>query len=456
MDIPTLLQREEGKTLEFKRDLSSPDKVLQTLIAFANTAGGLLLLGIENRTKKVLGIADPLREEERLANLVADRIEPRLVPAVEIIAWRSVQIIAVEIYPAPNRPYYLKNLGPESGVFVRIGSTNRKADQPLIQEMKRMARNETYDESPLSHLDSEAINFRVASELLPRRPKLNQAALQTLRVLARVERKLVPTVGGLLLFGKEPEREHEFPDAWIQCGRFDGPDKSVIIDRLESHGVLPRMLEAAFEFVRKHARHPARIDGLKREDLTSIPLRAVRELLINAVVHADYAQQGAPIRVSLFTDRIEIENPGVLLAGLSIEDIKQGVSKLRNRVIGRVFKELGYIEQWGSGIQRAMRECREAGLSEPVFQELAFRFRATISTAASKPARRDLITEKIRTALLLPANTGGLSTLELARSAGISARAMRSRLIKLEALGQVAVVGKNPRDPRRKYFGKTT
>ena len=76
MDIPTLLQKEEGKTLEFKRDLSSPDKVLQTLIAFANTAGGLLLLGIENRTKKVLGIADPLREEERLANLIADRIEP--------------------------------------------------------------------------------------------------------------------------------------------------------------------------------------------------------------------------------------------------------------------------------------------------------------------------------------------------------------------------------------------
>jgi len=455
MDIPTLLQKEEGKTLEFKRDLSSPDKVLQTLIAFANTAGGLLLFGIENRTKKVLGITDPLREEERLANLIADRIEPRLVPSVEIIAWRSIQIIAIEIYPGASRPYYLKNLGPVNGVFVRTGSTNRKADQPLIQEMRRMARNETYDESPLPHLNSEAIDFRVASELLPRRPRLNRAALQTLRALAQVERKLVPTVGGLLLLGKEPEREREFPDAWIQCGRFDGPDKSVIVDRLECHGVLPRTLEAAFEFVRKHALHPARIEGLKREDLTSIPLRAVRELLVNAVVHADYAQQGAPIRVSLFTDRIEIENPGVLLAGLSIEDIKQGVSKIRNRVIGRVFKELGYIEQWGSGIQRAMRECHKAGLPEPVFQELAFRFRATIPTEAGKPARQDSMTEKIRTALLIPANAGGLSTQELATKTGISARSMRERLAKLLDLGMIAVVGKNPRDPLRKYHWKT-
>lgn len=452
MDLAVLLQQEEGKTLEFKRDLSSPDKALQTLIAFANTAGGVLLLGVENRTKQVVGIADPLREEERLANLIADRIEPRLVPTVEIVAWRSVQVIAVEIYPSPNRPHRLKNLGLENGVFVRIGSTNRRADQPLIHEMRRMARNETYDESLLPHLDSEAIDFRVAAELFPRRPGLDRAALQTLRVLARQERKLVPTVGGLLLFGKAPERE--FPDAWIQCGRFAGTNKSVLADTLECHGILPRTLEAAFEFVRKHALHPARIDGLKRVELASIPLRAVREILVNAVVHADYTQQGAPIRVSLFADRIEIENPGVLLAGLTVEDIKHGVSKLRNRVIGRVFKELGYIEQWGSGIQRAMAECREAGLAEPIFQEVAFRFRVTISTTVREPVRRDAVTEKIRSALLAPANGSGLSTHELAKHAGITARAMRTRLAKLADSGLVTVVGKNSRDPLRKYHWK--
>jgi len=447
-----MLQRDEGKTLEFKRDLSSPDKVLHTLIAFANTAGGVLVIGVENRTKHVRGVSDPLPEEERLASLITDRIEPRLVPNIEIIAWRSAQVIVVEIYPSSTRPHWLKNLGPDNGVFVRIGSTNRRADEPLIHEMRRMARNETYDESPLAHLDSEALDFRVAAELFPQRRTLDRAALETLRALTRHERRLVPTVGGLLLFGKELERE--FPDAWIQCGRFAGTDKSVLADSVECHGILSKTLDAAYDFVKKHAVYPAKISDLKRMDAPSIPLRAVRELLVNAVVHADYAQQGAPVRVSLFSDRVEIENPGVLLAGLTVEDIKHGVSKLRNRVIGRAFKELGYIEQWGSGIQRAMSECREAGLPEPTFQEMAFRFRAIISLKAEQPPERDVITEAVRTALLAPKNRKGLSTHQLAERAGISPRAMRTRMAKLVDSGLVSVLGKNARDPQRKYHWK--
>jgi ATP-dependent DNA helicase RecG len=452
MDLAVLLQREEGKTLEFKRDLSSPDKVLQALIAFANTAGGILVIGVENRTKEVRGVSDPLLEEERLASLIADRIEPRLVPNVEIVAWRSVQAVVVEIYPSSARPHWLKNLGPEQGVFVRIGSTNRRADALLIQEMRRMARNETYDESPLAHLDSEALDFRVAAELFPQRKSVDRAALETLRALTRHERRLVPTVGGLLLFGKEPERE--FPDAWIQCGRFTGTDKSVLADSVECHGILSRAVDAAYDFVKKHAVYPAKISGLKRTDAPNIPLRAVRELLVNAVVHADYAQQGAPVRVSIFSDRVEIENPGVLLAGLTLEDIKHGVSKLRNRVIGRVFKELGYIEQWGSGIQRALSECRQAGLPEPAFQELAFRFRVTISLLAGQSPERDSITDTIRSVLLATENAHGLSTQQLADRAGISARAMRTRMAKLVDSGLVTVVGKNERDPQRKYYWK--
>ena len=139
MDLIGLLQRPEGKTLEFKRDLSSPEKVLHTLIAFANTAGGLLVIGVENGTKRVRGLLDPLKEEERLASLISDRIAPRLIPTVDVIAWRSAQLIVVEVFPSSNRPHYLKNLGPEEGVFVRIGSTNRKADAALTQELRRMA-----------------------------------------------------------------------------------------------------------------------------------------------------------------------------------------------------------------------------------------------------------------------------------------------------------------------------
>ena len=106
-----------------------------------------------------------------------------------------------------------------------------------------------------------------------------------------------------------------------------------------------------------------------------IPLAILREAVVNAVVHADYSQKGAPIRISFFDDRIEIENPGILLPGLTMDDIRQGVSKLRNRVIARVFRELDLIEQWGSGIRRIFEEAQQLGLPEPQMVEIGMRVR---------------------------------------------------------------------------------
>lgn len=159
-----LLKRPEGKTLEFKRDVSSPDRLLRTIVAFANTAGGTLLIGVEDATRHVRGMDKPLDMEERLANLVSDSIAPCLVPELEILPWRRTHVLAVQVYPSPGRPHYLKREGPDRGVYVRVGSTNRRADRELVEELQRFARGETYDEQALPDLDSEALDFRAASE----------------------------------------------------------------------------------------------------------------------------------------------------------------------------------------------------------------------------------------------------------------------------------------------------
>jgi predicted HTH transcriptional regulator len=122
---------------------------------------------------------------------------------------------------------------------------------------------------------------------------------------------------------------------------------------------------------------------LRRRDVWSIPLTILREAVINAVVHADYSQKGAPIRISFFDDRIEIENPGILLPGLTVEDMLQGVSKLRNRVIARVFRELDLIEQWGSGVSRMFKEAEALGLPEPEVVEVGMRVRFIVHLAES-------------------------------------------------------------------------
>ncbi len=449
MNLPDLLRQNEGKTPEFKRDLSSPEEVLRTLVAFANNSGGRVVIGVKDGSKHVCGLVDPLAEEERLAKLIADLIAPRLVPAIDIATWRDAQVLVVEVFPSSSRPHHLLKLGPDEGTFVRLGSTNRRADVALRQELTRMAANETFDESPLPELDSEALDFRVASELFPLRAPLKPADLQTLRLLAPHGRRLVPTVGGLLLVGRDSASR--FPDAWIQCGRFRGEDKTHLDDTVECRGPLTRALEAAYQFIERHAQNRILIPGLKNQKVPVIPLRAARELLVNAIVHADYSQTGAPIRVALFSDRLEIENPGVLLAGLTLDDIRQGGSRLRNRVIGRVFKELGYIEQWGSGIQRATAACTAAGLPPPKLEEHGFRFRATLSLIPDRAALLDTIDCRIRELLESADPAMGLSTAQLSIGVGRSSRTLRSRLARLVDQGLVSAVGKNARDPQRRY-----
>jgi predicted HTH transcriptional regulator len=447
VDLLELLKRPEGKTLEYKRDLSSHEGVLKTLVAFANTAGGAVAIGVENETRRVLGVPDVLTVEERLANLVVDTIRPRLAPDIEILPWRKTHVLAVQVYPSAARPHYLERLGPDDGVFIRVGSTNRRADAAQIQEMRRYANHGSFDEQPIPELNPEALDFRAASELFAPVRKLTPSSFRTLRVTMRYQDRDVPTVGGYLLLARN--RFDRFPDAWVQAGRFAGKDRSRLSDSVEIRTHLPRAAEEAIEFVQRHMSRETVIGPVRHVERWTVPLVALREAIINAIVHADYAERGAPIRVAVFDDRIEVENPGLLPLGLTIEDIQKGVSKLRNRVIGRVFHELGLIEQWGSGIQRMTAACREAGLPAPVLAEIGTHFRVVLSAVPTGPVQLD---ERDRAILRLLEDGRGRSTAQIAKTVSLSVRATRTRLADLVRRGLVIDVGSGLRDPRRQYF----
>lgn len=449
MDITTLLQSSESKTLEFKRDLSSHEGILRTLVAFANTSGGKLVIGVEDKTKKVLGIDKPLDTEERLTNIISDSISPKLVPNIEISPWRKTYLIVVEVYPSNNRPHYLKNKGLEKGTYIRIGSTNRLADSILINELQRVTRSESYDEQPMTELNSEAIDFRAASGLFSEYKKLKKSQLETLKLMTRYQGRDVPTIGGIILFGKD--REKYFPDAWIQAGRFRGKDKKDITDSQEIHAYPVIAVSEAVNFVQKHIMKKIEIAGVRRTEKWSVPIIAIREAVINAVVHADYAQRGSPIRITIFDDRIEIENPGLIPFNLTIDDLYRGISKLRNPIIGRVFHELKLIERWGSGITRMMGACINAGLEKPVLEEIGIHFRVTIFTEQKTPRFSEL-DEVDQIILGLFKRDKGLSTKQIADMIHLSARATRSRLIELVNKGLLVEVGTGPKDPKKKYF----
>jgi len=395
----------------------------------------------------VCGVQDPLALEEKLANLTNDCIVPQLLPEIEVVPWRNTYLLVVQVFPSSVKPHFLKKQGLEKGTYIRVGSSNRLADKITLVELQRVKFEDSFDKQAMLDLSSEAIDFRVASELFAPVKKLSKTDLDSMDLATTYQQKKVPTAGGIILFGKG--RLKYFPDAWIQVGRFAGVTKTHIVDTQEI-AVYPILaIDEVIAFVKKHAMHGIEIKGARHTETWNLPLTAIREAIINAVVHADYAQQGAPIRLAIFDDRIEIENPGLLLFGLTVDEIKQGVSKLRNRVIGQVFYRLGLIERWGSGIRRIVDSCLEVGFREPLFEEIGTHFRVTLFTQiVAKP----ILSEVDQAILAVLKKSNGLSTKEIAEAINKSQRATRTRLINLIERGLVVEIGKGKHDPGRKYF----
>ncbi len=446
MELPDLFTRHEGKTLEFKRDVSSSGPILKTLSAFSNTAGGKLVIGVRDRSRDIIGVADPLAVEEQIMNVAADGIRPQILPEVEILTHRKASVVVVTVFPGPRRPYYVDSLGREAGTFVRVGSTNRRASSELIAELERTSRNVTFDEEPMIELKADDLDLDLARKRFSHREKLGHRELAALNLLARHGHRHVPTVGAVLLFGRN--RLHDFPDARIRMARFAGLNRASITDRVETESDPVQAIEEALAFLRRSTALGMILDGAHRRDRPQYPPVALREAVINAVVHADYSQAGSPIRIAVFDDRVEIENPGLLPFGLTIEEMQRGVSKLRNRVIGRVFHELGLIEQWGSGVRRMTQSCEDMGLRAPTFEEFGTCFRVTLYAGGQRSRSPEGTAGRVLTLL---ADGGDYSTARIAAALGVTSRTARTHLKRLVEDGLVVEIGHGKMDPNKVY-----
>ena len=193
MKIEHLLKLDESKTLEFKEDASVKEKVLATVIAFANTSGGKLVIGIEDKTKRILGVKNPYLEEERLSSLIADSITPRLLPTIEIIPYRNTHVIVIDVALSTVRPHSLSQKGPAQSTYVRMGSTNRLADASLLESMKRSIQAKTFDEEPLPHLKTDVLDLEAACQAFEGLVNLHGASpVVSHRPKGRVQAALAP------------------------------------------------------------------------------------------------------------------------------------------------------------------------------------------------------------------------------------------------------------------------
>lgn len=442
--LEEFLGQNEGKTLEFKENTNNLKGIIKSIIAFANTAGGTILIGIRNHSKEIIGLENSLLEEEKIANAVADSISPLMIASIEITSYRNKELLVIRT-PHLAGPYFLKQDGEERGTYVRLGSTNRQADAETIKTLRLFASNISFDELPSLKGSIDDLYLKETFQSINKSPTKKHC--QTLGIYSDHFGEVKPSIGGILLFSHEHTKI--FPDSTIRCAYFRGNTKEKILSHTDIIAPLPSVVEQVVAFIEKHSTKEALIGRIKRIDIPQYPPEAVRELVVNALVHADYSMKGAQIQVSLFFDRIEITNPGGLPFGQTMEKALSGYSRLRNHVIGRVFRELKYIEQWGSGLQRIQAICKKLGLKAPKFEDQDNHFRAILYS--TKESHQKYSREE-RTVINYLLKHETIQTSEAAKLWKLSDRATRTRLAKMHKEGIIIRIATSSKDPHAVYI----
>ena len=373
--------------VELKERLGERADIARTAIAFANGRGGRIIIGVSDQPRRIVGVdPDAVHELERtLANIIHDRCEPAIRPVMTLERSGTAILLVVTVHPGSEKPYHVKGESASAATFIRIGSTNRQADQATVLQLTREAWHVPFDETPVGGARLEDLDRdRVAAfldERLRRRGLAGGApddvALQKLGVAKLVPGGgVVPTTAGILFFGRGPQSF--FPHARIRCARFVATDGRAFLDQAEIGGALPDQITGAAAFVARNTRARGRLDGLRREDRPDYPPEVIREAIANAVAHRDYAIAGADVRLAIYDDLIEVTSPGMLPTGITLSRLGGGTSEARNPTLATLLRDAGYAEQWGLGVRRMIDGMRAWGLPSPRFEEIDRSFRVTL------------------------------------------------------------------------------
>lgn len=329
--------REDINT-EFKREYV--DDIKLTVLAFANTDGGNLYVGVEN-DGSVCGVLDPDNDVLRIQNAIRDSIAPDIMMFVRtsFIDYQGKTIIKIEVQRGTKRPYFLRNKGirPE-GVFVRQGPSTISASYDAIRKMLIETSGGEFEKSV--SFDQKLTFNDTANYFSEKQIAFGKPQMQTLGFIN--QDKLYTNLALLL----SDQCTHS-----LKVAVFQGRRKTIFRDRAEFTGSLLKQLEEAYTFIMRHNNIHSTYQGLTRIDTMDFPIEAVREGLLNAIVHRSYDTSG-PVLVNIFDDRMEILNQGGLLPNMTVEEVRRGISEQRNKALANIFYRLHLIEAYGTGYDK--------------------------------------------------------------------------------------------------------
>jgi ATP-dependent DNA helicase RecG len=349
MDVKILIKQGESETLEFKESLQLKDEIGETVSAFSNLKGGVILVGVSDKGK-IKGVQIGRKTLTELAEYIKKNTDPRIYPEVSTSKIENRTIISIKTKEADEKPVFFK-----SHAYKRVGDTTQRISSSEIRKLVRESKGKIYwdeqicEETSLKDIDEEKVRWFLKKAKSERNLNIDPT-ISVKEALTRL--KLIKvgklTRAAILLFGKEPQRF--FTQAEIRCARFRGTEAvKPFVDMKVFSGNIIDQVNKSLNFVLEHI--PLSVwlisDKVEREEKYEYPPEAIREAIVNAICHRDY-ESTANVQVRIFDDRVEIWNPGSLPEGWTVEKLKQIHESIpKNPLIAHQFFLVRFIEKWG-------------------------------------------------------------------------------------------------------------
>jgi ATP-dependent DNA helicase RecG len=437
--IKLLIAEGEGLTIEFKEHFTS--RIAEDMVAFANTRGGTIILGVRD-DHSVVG--------EKLTNALKAQIMSlarNCSPSINVAIKQTDSVISVSVEEGAEKPYACSG-----GYFRRLDAVTQKMSNQELRVFFRENDHIPFEahvcpEASIKDLAKSKIRSFIKKAEINRRDSPVEGFLRSL--------KLVQSDGitnaAVLLFGSNPS--HFLHQCELTCIRFSDPVGIDIFDRIDSKDDLITQFDTAMFFLKKHLNRRSIIKGTYRREVYDVPEEAFREAIANALIHRDYSFQGTSIMVKVFNDRIEINNPGGLPAGLKTSDFGR-VSVRRNEILSDMFHRLDIVEKAGTGIKRMRDAMKSENLPPPKIGVDNFFFitlrRLQIGSSAAdevvqgKTIRKTTLKTTRKTTLKildLMRQNPTITRIEMANAINLTLEGVKWHVARLKVQGRIRRVG---------------
>jgi ATP-dependent DNA helicase RecG len=438
-DIKLLVASGEGYNAEFKISVPSKVKELtEEICAFANAAGGVLLIGV-NDANEIKGVNIDNAKRSAIQNSL-NEITPHLSCSLALVEVDGKTIGVIEVPSGPNKPYVLSG-----AIYVRIGpNTQKLTTAEQMRDFFQKAEKIYFDEVPCPLFSSATMLDNDFLPIFKNDANISSAVAdeQIFKSLKLYHADQVFKNGAVLFFAKQPELLID--KAIVRCIAFNGTDKRYIIDDQIFGGNLYHQYQQALQWLRGKLNIRYDIEGQgsgPRKEIWEIPQTTFKEVIINALAHRDYYDKGAIINIEVFDNRVEISNPGGLISAIPEAEFGKR-SHSRNPLIFGLFARMHLVEQVGSGIGRIKQLMKDANLSEPVFQkEGIFTVILQRTLSSSEKIAQETIQKTTQKIIQLINKNKNITISELAESLAISTRAIKKQIAKLKEQGFIERIG---------------